>query len=86
MADANADKARPNRMSCQREKTNKRLVNAALSVMAEKGLDAATINDITEAADVGFGSFYNHFSSKERSWRQRSTRCSSGSDRKSMTP
>ena len=33
--------------------------------MAEKGLDAATINDITEAADVGFGSFYNHFSSKE---------------------
>jgi AcrR family transcriptional regulator len=33
--------------------------------MAAKGADAATINDITEAADVGFGSFYNHFASKE---------------------
>jgi AcrR family transcriptional regulator len=33
--------------------------------MAAKGADAATINDITEAADVGFGSFYNHFTSKE---------------------
>lgn len=65
MADASAAKARPNRMSRQKEKTHKRLVDAALTVMAEKGLDAATINDITEAADVGFGSFYNHFASKE---------------------
>jgi AcrR family transcriptional regulator len=65
MADAAAEKPRPNRMSRQREKTRSRLVNAALSVMARKGADAATINDITETADVGFGSFYNHFSSKE---------------------
>lgn len=65
MAGASAENGRPNRMSRQREKTYKRLVNAALTVMAEKGPDAATINDITEAADVGFGSFYNHFSSKE---------------------
>ncbi len=65
MADAALEKARPNRMSRQRQKTRDRLVNAALSVMASKGVDAATINDITEAADVGFGSFYNHFSSKE---------------------
>lgn len=33
--------------------------------MAEKGLDAVAINEITEAADVGFGTFYNHFPSKE---------------------
>ena len=65
MADAALEKARPNRMSRQRQKTHDRLVNAALSVMAHKGVDAATISDITEAADVGFGSFYNHFSSKE---------------------
>lgn len=38
-----------------------------MSVMAAEGADAATINDITEAADVGFGSFYNHFASKEES-------------------
>ena len=36
-----------------------------MSVMAAKGADAATINDITEAADVGICSFYNHFASKE---------------------
>lgn len=65
MADAATEKTRPNRMSRQRQKTHERLVNAALSVMARKGVDAATINDITEAADVGFGSFYNHFASKE---------------------
>lgn len=65
MADAAAENARPNRMSRQRQKTRERLIDAALKVMAEKGTDAATIADITETADVGFGSFYNHFSSKE---------------------
>ncbi len=33
--------------------------------MGRKGVDAATIADITEQADVGFGSFYNHFPTKE---------------------
>jgi len=33
--------------------------------MAEKGVEGVAINEITEAADVGFGSFYNHFESKE---------------------
>lgn len=28
-------------------------------------MEGVAINDITEAADVGFGSFYNHFESKE---------------------
>ncbi|MDR3448576.1 MAG: TetR/AcrR family transcriptional regulator [Alphaproteobacteria bacterium] len=65
MAYESAEKAGPNRMGRQRRKTRDRLINAALSVMARKGAEAATINDITEAADVGFGSFYNHFASKE---------------------
>jgi len=56
---------RPNRSTRQKQKTRARLVQAAMSVMAAKGVDAATINDITEAADVGFGSFYNHFTSKD---------------------
>ena len=33
--------------------------------MSEKGADGATITGIAEAADVGFGSFYNYFDSKE---------------------
>lgn len=47
-----------------KQATRAKLINAALTVMAKKGLDATTINEITEEADVGFGSFYNHFSSK----------------------
>jgi AcrR family transcriptional regulator len=32
--------------------------------MARKGVDGTAIADITEEADVGFGSFYNHFKTK----------------------
>ncbi len=49
----------------RRNETRRRLVEAAARVIAEKGLDATTIKDITDAADVGFGSFYNHFESKD---------------------
>jgi AcrR family transcriptional regulator len=65
MTNAGTENVRPNRMSRQKQKTRTALVKAALSVMARKGTEAATISDITEAADVGFGSFYNHFASKD---------------------
>lgn len=44
--------------------TRQKLIAAALKVMSQKGVEGTAINDITEAADVGFGSFYNHFSTK----------------------
>ncbi|MGD8923125.1 MAG: TetR/AcrR family transcriptional regulator [Candidatus Zixiibacteriota bacterium] len=46
--------------------TRQRLLDAARAVFAEKGLDLTTIDDITERADVGKGTFYYHFKSKER--------------------
>jgi AcrR family transcriptional regulator len=49
----------------RRRETRSRLLVAALKLTAEKGIEGVAINDITEAADVGFGSFYNHFESKE---------------------
>jgi AcrR family transcriptional regulator len=49
----------------RRRETRARLLDAALVLVATKGLSSITINEITEAADVGFGSFYNHFESKE---------------------
>ena len=49
----------------RRRETRARLLNAALRLMGERGMDAVAVNEITEAADVGFGSFYNHFESKE---------------------
>ena len=55
----------PTRGSRTREATRQKLINAALNVIAKKGVDSTAIADITETADVGFGSFYNHFKSKE---------------------
>ncbi|TDY23080.1 TetR family transcriptional regulator [Paraburkholderia sp. BL6665CI2N2] len=49
----------------RKRETRARLLDAALKLVAAKGLTSVTINEITEAADVGFGSFYNHFESKE---------------------
>jgi len=55
----------PGRLERRKLDTRQRLVHAAQIVMGRQGVEAATIADITEQADVGFGSFYNHFKSKE---------------------
>ena len=49
----------------RRSETRARLVWAARELMARKGIGATSIQEITDTADVGFGSFYNHFTSKE---------------------
>jgi AcrR family transcriptional regulator len=59
------DAERAPRGERRRRETRSRLLEAALRLMAEKGMEGVAINEITEAADVGFGSFYNHFDSKE---------------------
>lgn len=45
--------------------TRERILHAALGLFIERGLEATTINDITEAADVGKGTFFTYFPSKE---------------------
>jgi len=45
-------------------KTRRKLLEAARMVFADKGLDSATIADITNGADVGKGTFYYHFKDK----------------------
>lgn len=62
---ADAPAAREPRGARRKRETRSRLLEAALRLMAEKGREGVAINEITEAADVGFGSFYNHFESKE---------------------
>ena len=44
--------------------TRQKLVDAARVMLAAGTAADASIQEITNAADVGFGSFYNHFSSK----------------------
>ena len=42
-----------------------RLLKAAFVLMSERSKDEVTVSEITEAADVGFGTFYNYFESKD---------------------
>ncbi len=46
-------------------KTRLRLFRCALKLFAKRGLDNVTVEDITEAADVGKGTFFNYFESKD---------------------
>lgn len=42
-----------------------RLFRSALKLFAQKGFAETTVEDITEAADVGKGTFFNYFPSKD---------------------
>lgn len=55
-----------NRATRIRLRTRQKLIEAAQIVMGRHGVDGTAIAQITEQADVGFGSFYNHFESKEQ--------------------
>jgi AcrR family transcriptional regulator len=46
--------------------TRQKLLTAARAIFAEKGLDLTRIDEITERADVGKGTFYYHFRTKDR--------------------
>ncbi len=58
-------RAAPGRRERNRSKTRERLFRAALALFAERGFTATTVEDITEAADHGKGTFFNYFPSKE---------------------
>ncbi|WP_184246146.1 TetR/AcrR family transcriptional regulator [Paraburkholderia atlantica] len=53
------------RLARRKHETRVRLLDAAFRLLTEKGMESVTIGEITHAADVGFGSFYNYFESKE---------------------
>ena len=45
----------------RRARMRRKLVESALLVFAEKGVDASVIDDVIAAADVSRGTFYNYF-------------------------
>ena len=47
------------------QRTRRRLLDAALIMFCENGVDATTIEEITEKADLGKGTFYRYFKNKE---------------------
>jgi AcrR family transcriptional regulator len=56
---------RANRRERRSAEIRKRLYRAALGIFAERGYLETTVEDITEAADVGKGTFFNYFRTKE---------------------
>ncbi len=54
-----------NRAERRRALTRAALIAAARRLFAERGVEATTIQQIAEVADVAKGSFYNHFHSRE---------------------
>ena len=48
-----------------RPNTREEIIQAGLKCLVEKGFNAVGVQDITDAAGVPKGSFYNHFESKE---------------------
>ena len=55
----------PNRLERRKQRTRAALVKSAQRLMAEGRVNVPVL-EITQAADVGMGSFYNHFDSKEQ--------------------
>jgi AcrR family transcriptional regulator len=58
-----------NRFERRRSRTRERLLGAATRVLARQGLHDTKIADIAEAADIGVGTFYLHFPTKEELFR-----------------
>ena len=58
-----------NRLDRRKARTRQALIDAAVRLIAEGRGERASIQEITEAADIGFGSFYNHFESKDELFR-----------------
>lgn len=58
---------RPKRTRNERKKERNReaLIAAGYEVMSTHGIDAATMSEIAELADVGSGTIYNYFASKD---------------------
>lgn len=58
--------AKPKGRVAERQRRNREaLVDAGYRVISEKGIDAATMQEIADLADVGAGTVYSYFKSKD---------------------
>ncbi|MFS8143782.1 TetR family transcriptional regulator [Rhizobium sp. R635] len=65
MAESKRTQSTEGRRERKRRQTRERIEQAAMTLFLERGFDATTIEDITEAADVSKRSFFDYFPSKE---------------------
>ncbi|WP_375385557.1 TetR/AcrR family transcriptional regulator [uncultured Microbacterium sp.] len=62
--------------TARRERTRRRLLDAAAEMFAEEGLDAASVEAICERAGFTRGAFYSNFESKDELFFELATRVS----------
>jgi AcrR family transcriptional regulator len=53
------------RTARRQAQTRADLIKAAREIIAERGVEALRVSDVTERADVAFGTFYNQFKTKD---------------------
>jgi AcrR family transcriptional regulator len=63
--EAKSKKTGRNRLQKRATRTRRRLKEAALDVFSEKSIGAATVEEITDKADLGKGTLYQHFEDKD---------------------
>lgn len=49
----------------KKTETRERIISAAIRIFSERGIEGATVDEIASAADVGKGTIYNYFQTKE---------------------
>ena len=64
-APANVTGREETRSDRRKRRNRAALLEAGYHVMAQKGIDAATMSEIADRADVGAGTVYNYFASKD---------------------
>ena len=58
-------KGHEGRVARRRAKVRENLLKSAYRLMSKTGVDKTSIRDVTDLADVGYGTFFNHFKTKE---------------------
>src|SRR4051794_31697268 len=53
------------RRTIKKERTRRHIIEAAIELFARDGIDAVTVDQLAAAADVGKGTVYNYFHTKE---------------------
>src|SRR5262245_34293767 len=53
------------RTARRQARTRADLIKAAREIIAERGVDGLRVSEVTERADVAFGTFYNQFKTKD---------------------
>jgi AcrR family transcriptional regulator len=53
------------RVEKRKEETRERIVRAAFGLFGAKGFEATTVAEISQAADIGKGTFFTYFATKE---------------------